>query len=395
VKLTEITACVAAATEVRRARDGEPNRKLGAIAYAGNARAFGAAKMRGVSDSEPALFATLPRLRERVPWIALGQFPTRVHRLEGLVPPSVELWVKREDESGAAYGGNKVRKLEFLLAEARASGATRLATLGGIGSHHVLATAIYGAQQGFAVDAVVFPQPVNDHVRQQILADAASGASFHPTRGYLGVPLAVLRARRQAHWIGAGGSSVTGTLGYVSAACELRAQCERGELPWPDVIYVPLGSCGTAAGLLYGLRAPKPIEIRAVRVVDRWVSNARLTRKIAARVGALVGELGQGTPATLSVEHRFFGGAYGRATPPSSAAVEEAARHGLRLEPTYTGKAMAALLEDARAGRLDGKRVLFLHTYNGVDLAGLIARAPALDTLPPLLRRHFPAMLSP
>lgn len=342
---------------------------------------------------EPALFTALPRLRDRVPWLSLGNFPTRVHRIEGLVPPSVELWIKREDESGAAYGGNKVRKLEFLLAEARARGATRVATLGGIGSHHVLATAIYGVQQGFAVDAVVFPQPVNDHVRRQILADAASGASLKPTRGYLGVPFAVWRARRKAHWIGAGGSSVTGTLGYVSAASELRAQVERGELPWPDVIYVPLGSCGTAAGLLCGLRSPKPIEIRAVRVVDRLVCNAGITESLAARVSSVVGEQTGGVAPILRVEHRFFGGAYGRATPASTEAVELAAQHGLRLEPTYTGKTLAALLADARSGSLDGKRVMFLHTYNGVDLTGLIARAPALESLPPLLRRHFPAML--
>src|ERR1700754_3133710 len=81
----------------------------------------------------PALFRAFPQLAERVPWLPLGRFPTRVERIHGLVPPAVELWVKREDESGEAYGGNKVRKLEFLLGEARARGARRLVTLGAIG----------------------------------------------------------------------------------------------------------------------------------------------------------------------------------------------------------------------------------------------------------------------
>src|SRR5437870_2021466 len=83
------------------------------------------------------LFQAHPQLRPSVPHVSLGQFPTRVERLDGLLPPKVALWVKRDDESGLKYGGNKVRKLEFLLAEAKQSGARRLATLGAIGSHHV------------------------------------------------------------------------------------------------------------------------------------------------------------------------------------------------------------------------------------------------------------------
>src|SRR5262245_61649799 len=105
------------------------------------------------SAGQPALFRAFPALAPRLPWLPLGRFPTAVARLDGLLPPSVELWIKRDDESGVAYGGNKVRKLEFLLGEARARGARRLVTLGAIGSHHVLATAIYGKQAGFAVDA--------------------------------------------------------------------------------------------------------------------------------------------------------------------------------------------------------------------------------------------------
>ncbi len=344
--------------------------------------------------AEPALFTAHPQLAARIPWMPLGQFPTRVHRVEGLVPPSVELWCKRDDESGVAYGGNKVRKLEFLLAEARAQGKKRVCTIGGIGSHHVLATAIYGRQAGFEVDAVVFPQPVTDHVRAQLLADAAVGARLVPTRGYLGVPRAVWRTRGQpdAAWIAAGGSSVTGTLGYASGGLELLEQMKRGELPRPDVVYVALGSCGTAAGLLWSLWHDQAIELRAVRVVDRWVSGARLTRRLAAGVDALLQVERSGQAPRLSVEHGFFGGAYGRSTPAADEAVQASGAVGLRLEPTYTGKCMAALLADARAGRLDGKRVLFLHTYNGVDLQPLIASSPGRDALPPLLQRHFPVV---
>jgi 1-aminocyclopropane-1-carboxylate deaminase/D-cysteine desulfhydrase-like pyridoxal-dependent ACC family enzyme len=341
-----------------------------------------------VSDG-PSLFRRHPRLRESVPHVSLGRFPTRVHRLEGLLPPAVELWVKRDDESGTLYGGNKVRKLEFLLAEAKHDGARRVATIGAIGSHHVLATAIYGRSQGLEVEAVVFPQPLNDHVREQMLADVATGAQLRPTRSYLGVPLAVLRARQpeRTAWIAPGGSSATGSLGYVSAALELEEQIQRGELPRPDVIYVALGSCGTVAGLLCGLRGHPEIEVAAVRVVDRTVSNARVVKRLVKQIDGRVGF--EGELPRWRIAHDFFGGQYGRTTPESDAAVALATKLGLHLEPTYTGKTVAALLSDATAGLLDGKRVLYWHTYNGVDLAPLLASGPGPQALPPRLRRYF------
>jgi D-cysteine desulfhydrase len=145
------------------------------------------------------------------------------------------------------------------------------------------------------------------------------------------------------------------------------------------VVYVALGSCGTAAGLIAGL-APSTAVV-GVRVVDRLIANGAATRRLAARTLALVSAGEPRRPlAPLRVEHGFFGGAYGRATPAAESAQARAAAHGLGLEPTYTGKAMAALLADAEAGRLDGKRVLFVHTYNGVDLQPLLAGAT-----PPLL----------
>jgi 1-aminocyclopropane-1-carboxylate deaminase/D-cysteine desulfhydrase-like pyridoxal-dependent ACC family enzyme len=346
-----------------------------------------------VEASEPALFRALPQLRGRVPWLPLAQVPTRVERVRGLVRDGVEVWIKREDQSGALYGGNKVRKLEFLLAEARARGAHEILTLGAIGSHHVLATAIYGRAQGFAVTAVVFPQPLTAHVRQQLLADVAAGATLHPTRGYAGVPLALARRRRKGvAWLSAGGSSPTGTLGWVSAAFEIREQVARGELPAPDVVYVALGSCGTAAGLLLGLDAKT--ELVAVRVVDRLVANARTTRRLAAaterQIRAAGGVLPLARPS-LRVEHGCFGAGYGHATPAGEAAVARAAAAGIALEPTYTGKTMAALLADADAGRLDGKRVLFIQTFNSVDLAPMLAAGPGPAGLPERLRRLFPA----
>src|SRR5258706_16390178 len=133
-------------------------------------------------DSKPALFAAYPALAKHLPWMPLGQFPTRVHRVDGLAPPGVELWVKRDDESGVEYGGNKVRKLEFLLAEARARGARRLCTLGGIGSHHVLATALYGKRAGVDVEAGGVSPPPPRPVPERPPGRLPGGGGGYPAR---------------------------------------------------------------------------------------------------------------------------------------------------------------------------------------------------------------------
>jgi 1-aminocyclopropane-1-carboxylate deaminase/D-cysteine desulfhydrase-like pyridoxal-dependent ACC family enzyme len=340
----------------------------------------------------PALWDAWPALEERIPWVPLGWFPTAVERVDGLLPPTVELWVKREDQSGLAYGGNKVRKLEFVLADALGKNATRLVTVGGWGSHHVLATAVYGRQLGFELDAVVFPQPLSQHVCEQILADAGAGARLHPTRGYAGVPLAIWRLRRGAVYIPGGGSSPTGTLGYVSCGVEIAAQMRDQALPPIDAVYCALGSGGMSAGLLLGLAGSSVSELVAVRVVDWIVARASVVRSLARRTAKLLDGKVQRQPK-LRVDHSQFGGAYGRSTQAALEAVAAAAAVGLELEPTYTGKAMAALLSDARSGRLDGKRVLFIQSFSSTDLGPLLAAAPPPASLPPRLRRAVESLL--
>jgi D-cysteine desulfhydrase len=187
---------------------------------------------------------------------------------------------------------------------------------------------------------------------------------------------------------------VTGALGYVDAAVELMRQMAAGELPPPDVVYLALGSCGTAAGLWLGLAAGGlQTRVVGVRVVDRLVSNRRVTARLARATAGLLHRAGAAPPAprdeTLSVEHGWFGGLYGRPTPAAEAAVADAARGGLTLETTYTGKAFAALLADARAGRLDGRRVLFWNTFSSADLRPLLARSPGPPALPARLRKLF------
>jgi 1-aminocyclopropane-1-carboxylate deaminase/D-cysteine desulfhydrase-like pyridoxal-dependent ACC family enzyme len=337
----------------------------------------------------PELFRALPGTARRFPWLSLGAFPTRVERVAGLLPPSVELWLKREDESDSAYGGNKVRKLEFLLGDARARGFHRVVTFGGTGSHHVAATAIHGARAGFEVEALLVPQPADAHVRELLLAEQAAGAQLLGLAGYLAlVPARLLAHAKDGCWLAGGGSSPRGTLGWVSGGLEILAQVRSGELPSPDVVYAALGSCGTVAGLWLGLRGARPPEIVGVRVVGGPACGEVATRLLAARTARLLGELLPGEAPRLRVEPRFLGAGYGHPSGESIAAVALAARYGIALDPIYTGKVMAALLDDARAGRLEGKRVLFLHSFSSVDLRPLAARASP-DRLPPRLRSIF------
>ena len=323
-----------------------------------------------MSRSEPALFRRRPHLRD-LPFVALGSFPTPVERVHGLLPRGVELWVKREDLASASYGGNKVRKLELLLGEALALGKKRVVTIGGWGSHHALATAVYAQQLGLACELHLFPQPDNEHVRAQLAADRAAGADVRQASHMIAMAPGLLASRLadDAYYITGGGSSVTGTLGWVSAADELGEQIARGELPAPDSIYVALGSAGTAAGMLAGLRgAAFAPEVVAVRVVEWPITSGGAARRLEARTFAALRPsplLRRAPMAPLRVVHDQIGAGYGHTTPAALAAVEAAARVGLHLEPTYTGKAMAALLADAVAGRLDGRRVLFLQTYAG------------------------------
>ena len=244
-----------------------------------------------------------------------------------------------------------------------------------------------------------------------MLADVAAGAHAAPDARLRRRSAGACWRRRRgggAAWIASGGSSPIGSLGYVSAGLELLEQIARGELPRPDVIYVALGSCGTAAGLVVGLAGAPTLprldaRVVGVRVVDRVVANERVTRAARRRAPRRCSRargahwFDQSTPPPFcrrpSLLRRRATAARRRA---SDDAVARAAAVGLALEPTYTGKAMAALLADAAAGALDGKRVLFLNTYSSVDLAPLRRRAaPASPALPRALQRHFDAGAAP
>lgn len=300
--------------------------------------------------------------------------PTPIERIDGL-------WVKRDDRTDVTYGGNKVRKLAHLLAEAKSLGAIRILTIGAAGSHHVLATTVHGKHAGFEVDAVLVPQVRTDHVSQNLRTGLALGLNPYPAANYLnaGIQYAWLRRRKGTYAIWLGGSSVCGSRGYVEAALELAAQVKRGMLPEPAQIVVALGSGGTAAGLAVGLeKAGLKTKIVGVAISDPvWFlrsSTLWLIRHLAQDAAVAP----EGACARLVVVDAV-GKGYGVPTSAGERALAWGASHGLLLDPTYTAKACAVALAQEREG------TLYWHTLSHgvpkVALADEASLAPKVRTL--------------
>jgi 1-aminocyclopropane-1-carboxylate deaminase/D-cysteine desulfhydrase-like pyridoxal-dependent ACC family enzyme len=325
--------------------------------------------------------------------LGLGRYPTPVERASVSVF-GTDLWVKRDDRSAELYGGNKVRKLERLLGAARAAGKRHLVTIGAAGSHQIVATALFGAREGFTVDAVLVPQPESAHGRQNLRV--ALGAGLRPVVApswALVPPLVAARLAlfgRSASLVPLGGSNLVGSLGFVDAARELAAQIAAGELPEPDVVVVAMGSGGTAGGLAAGFEAAG-LRTRVVGVaVATPVAIVRaLGLRLAtqcARAAGLSPVRAAAARARLTVDRGWLGRGYGYATSEGEVAIRRAAAAGLKLDVTYTAKAFACALDRARTGARRGERVLYWHTLSSVDLGERLADAP---NLPPDLAALF------
>jgi len=317
--------------------------------------------------------------------LEFGTYPTPVACLEQLSSAKTTLWVKRDDLTNRVYGGSKVRKLGALLEDAKARGATKLVTLGTVGSHHVLATGVFGKLVGLEVEAVVLRQPQSPHVLETVRASVGQGVVLVPAASYAEAARHLaLSAAAGAYTIPAGGSNLLGTLGLLTAAAELAEQVRTGVLPEPDLIVLPLGSGGTAAGLSAGLiRAGLRTRVLAIAIAEP-------TQVFAHRAHTLVKKLAPHSSRDavlqrLEVDRRFLGEGYGRPSSASQHATREAGRVGLSLDDTYTAKAFAAAL--ARIALGSERHVLFWHTLSSANMASLLLGAPAEHELASEVRR--------
>ena len=347
------------------------------------------------------LLRRYPRLEAALPWMDLGGLPTPISRAEALgerLGLEGGLWIKRDDQAGALYGGSKARKLEHLLAEVVASGTPEVLTFGGVGSNHALATAVQARRLGLDCVLALLPERPSDHARQHLLAERRLGCEQIPARGTDAAAARQVLARRPAEAerpaiLPAGGTSPLGNVGYVNGAFELAEQCDAGLVPVPEVIYVAGGTMGTAAGLAIGLAAAGlPTRLEVVRASNPGTGSVRRLRAEIDATVELLRRLEPGFPpagldrSRVHLEHGAAGEGYAI---PSQAGrqVSSLARalEGLELDLTYTAKAMAALRADAP--RLTSRRVLFWNTY---DPRPVSTEGVSPSDLPRPFQRYFP-----
>lgn len=315
--------------------------------------------------------------------LSLACLPTPLHPLRrASARLGVEIWIKRDDLTGAALSGNKVRKLDFLMADALASGATSVITTGAVTSNHARATAIAGRQLGLQPVLMLRGQPPAV-AEGNLLLDALVGSEIHyvTPEDYVHreARMAALADARRAtgdrpYIIPEGGSNAIGALGYVRAARELSTQALAEGLRF-DVAFCAVGSGGTLAGLAMGGLAGT--SVLGVAVCDDKTTFSARVLAIAAEAGE---RWGLGLTDGWEVVEGFQGRGYGLSRPEELAELRLLAREeGILLDPVYTGKAWFALANLARDGKL-GKRVLFWHTGG---LLGLFGRgAELLDATP-------------
>ncbi len=307
----------------------------------------------------------------------LGTYPTPLQRMGD------NLWIKRDDRTAELYGGNKVRKLEHLLGAARDAGKTRILTLGAAGSHHVVATAVYGRREGFDVHAVLVPQPATPHARGNLRAALAQGVHAVPASSWTTAPAVVAaelgRAPRDTFFIPLGGSNAQGSCGFVEAAAELARQVEAGAMVEPDLVVVATGSGGTIAGLavgfeMVGLRT----KVVGVAISQPAALLGALARRVARKTADIVG-LGRGPSVRaamrIEIDKRWLGRGYALPTAAGESATRDAARSGIVLDPTYTSKSFACALDRARARA--SSAVLYWHTLSSAPMEPLLDGGPA------------------
>ena len=334
-------------------------------------------------------------IRQGFPWRAIADTPTPVDRHVSLAGElgARSAWIKRDDISGVKHGGNKLRKLEFLLADALEGGYRGVLTYGAVGSNHILSTAHAARSLGLDCCGIVRPQPPTPYVEETLRCHLLLGTRLVAVTD----PEATERERERmlaegGAWyeVPLGGSSALGCLGYVCGALELAEQVKAGECPAPDLIYLPCGSSGSTLGLDLGLSlAGLPTRMVAARVVSESMMPMSRVRSLAGQLRQLldgVCPLPEDEPLSR-VEFRteFLGTGYALPTDEALAAIEFMKQEtNTQLEYTYSGKGAAAMLSDGRKGRHKDLNVLFWNTYNS---------RPAPAGLPPLIREGLPEVI--
>jgi 1-aminocyclopropane-1-carboxylate deaminase/D-cysteine desulfhydrase-like pyridoxal-dependent ACC family enzyme len=289
-------------------------------------------------------------------------------RFSAEIGGAAEVWIKREDLLPLAFGGNKLRNLEFLVGQALADGADTLVTSGRRWSNHARLTAAAGGRSGLSVH-LVLSGPATEPPNPGVQLDEILGATVHlaatdaraEREALLEEVVADLReSGRRPAVIGVGGSGIAGSIGQVLAAFELLdGAAARGFQP--DAVVVPSATGGTQAGLLVGLRtAGAATNVHGIAVTPAEELRPKVLGLVAA-LGSVDG-LARVPDSEVLLDGGQLGDGYGRRTEAADEAIRLLARsEGILVDPIYTAKALAGLISLAGVGQFDGRRVVFWH----------------------------------
>ena len=315
--------------------------------------------------------------------VSLGHFPTPLERLDNLSKAlgGPDIYIKRDDCTGLATGGNKTRKLEFLVAEALAKGADTLVTQGATQSNHVRQTAAAARRVGLECHALLERRVTNmgdgyEQAGNVLLDDLLccryefrdEGLDMNAEAESLGERLR--EQGRTPYVIPGGGSNPVGALGYAACAAELVHQADERGLRVDRVLHAT-GSAGTQAGLVAGLHALNaPIEVIGISVRAAREKQIDNVHKLSCATSELLGVRDAPERALVQVYDDYVGPGYGQPTDAMVAAIRLlAAEEGIFLDPVYSGKGMAGLIDLVRNGSLrKGETVVFIHTGGSAAL---------------------------
>ncbi len=320
---------------------------------------------------------------EQFPRVSLAHLPTPLEPLDRL---SAELggpriWVKRDDCTGLATGGNKTRKLEFSMAEAEAQGADTIVTVGAVQSNHVRQTAAAAARMGMRCEVLLehrVSDPDDAYARSgNVFLDQIFGANLREYPGGTDFDAAmdavaddVRAAGGKPYLIPGGASNTVGALGYVNCALELLDQADAMGLSI-DHLVTATGSAGTQAGLAVGLKARQSgVPMLGIGVNAPQEVQEERVYKLACETAEMMGHPGIVERGDIVANCNYIGEGYGVPTESMNNAVLMLARlEGLLFDPVYSGKALAGLIDLTRQGHFGSSgNVVFLHTGGSAAL---------------------------
>ncbi len=323
----------------------------------------------------------------RFPRVHLAHLPTPLERMDRLSEAlgGPEIWIKRDDCTGLSTGGNKTRKLEFLMAEAQAEGADLVMTQGATQSNHARQTAAFAARLGMNCHILLEDRTgykdENYNHNGNVLLDVLHGATYETRNAGLDMNAEMesvadnfRKQGKKVYTIPGGGSNTTGALGYANCALELVGQANDRGLVIDHIVHAT-GSTGTQAGLVTGLKALNAnIPVMGISVRAAKEAQEENVFKLATATADVLGCPGVVSAQDIVANSDYVGEGYGLPTEAGIDAIRMFAKlEGLLLDPVYSSKGAAGLIDLIRKGHYKkGERVVFLHTGGSVSLFGYL-----------------------